>query len=392
MIKKTKVLFVAEELATNGAMMSLLALLKALPKNRYDISLFLFLHGGSMTSQLPSYVHVLPESPKYAVRRESLKSAIKKSLKFARIDLLAYRLLVAVQRAIGSEFMLWGLLPDIPGEYDVACCYVDGYAAPLILHKVNARKKCSWVHVPYTNWEQPQAVYDALKQMDMCVVVSQDTGNDLTKVLKCLVPQHIIHNITDAQTCIERAGEPCEMPKKDGVSRIVSVGRVTPQKNFDIIPETARLLREKGHNFEWYVIGDGHQMAEIRNEISKKKLNDCVLMVGSRSNPMPWIKSADVVVLPSRFEAWGMTVSEALCLGKAVVTSDIAVFGEQISEGYNGLMRPGKPIYIAEAIESILIDDALRSRLESNATKYPFTKETIVKEFDNLMIKLGFNQ
>ena len=56
MTKKIKVLFVAEELATNGAMMSLLALLKALPVDKYESSLFLFDHGGNLMNELPSNV------------------------------------------------------------------------------------------------------------------------------------------------------------------------------------------------------------------------------------------------------------------------------------------------------------------------------------------------
>ena len=111
--------------------------------------------------------------------------------------------------------------------------------------------------------------------------------------------------------------------------------------------------------------------------------------IGARYNPMPWIKSADVFVNPSRFEAWGMTVSEALCMGKAVIVSDIPVFQEQITDGVNGLIRKATPEALAEAIVLLAKDDELRSRLEQNAINYPYTKESIIKEFDELIDKLS---
>lgn len=384
-----QILFLAEELDTNGAMVSLLALLNALPKDKYDISLFLFKHGDRMMAQLPKGITLLPESLPYLVHRMPLKQAILTSLKAFRLDLTIYRILVSFQRRFNLNFKLWGFLPKIKRRYDVACCYTDGFVAPTLLRKVDAFKKCSWIHIPYSHCAQPTYVYDALKQMDMCVPVSQDTGRDLFKVISTTLPQHIVHNITDAAMCIKRAAEPCEVPHKDGVFRIVSVGRVTPQKFFDIIPSVAILLNEKGMKYEWYIIGYGDKYDELLNITKSKGLDSSVHFIGARNNPMPWIKSADVIVNPSRFEAWGMTVSEALCLGKAVIVSDIPVFKEQITDGVNGLIRKTTPEDIAEAIMLLAENNELRSRLEQNAINYPYTKESIVKEFDELIDKLS---
>ena len=104
---------------------------------------------------------------------------------------------------------------------------------------------------------------------------------------------------------------------------------------------------------------------------------------------MPWIKSADVFVNPSRFEAWGLTVSEALCLGKAVIVSDIPVFREQITDGVNGLIRKVTAENLAETILLLAKNETLRHQLERNAVNYPFTKEKIIKEFDELIEKLS---
>lgn len=384
-----RILFLAEELETNGAMVSLLALLKALPKDKYNISLFLFKHGGRMMEQLPKDITLLPESLPYLIHRMPLKQAILTSFKTLRFDLTIYRILVAIQRYLNSDFKFWWFLPKIKGTFNIACCYTDGFVAPTLLRKVDAFKKCCWIHVPYTHWEQLPCVYDALKRMDMCVPVSYDTGRELSKVISTKKPQHIVHNITDRDMCIKKAAEPCEMPHKDGVFRIVSVGRVTHAKFFDIIPSVAILLNKKGLNYEWYIIGHGDKYDELLNITKAKCLESSVHFIGARNNPMPWIKSADVIVNPSRFEAWGMTVSEALCLGKAVIVSDIPVFQEQITDGVNGLIRKATPEVLADAIMLLAENNELRCRLEQNARNYPYTKEKILKEFDELIDKLS---
>ena len=386
---KKKILFLAEELEINGAVTSLLALLKALPADKYEISLFLFLHGGNLMKQIPLHVKLLPESLPYAIHRMPRRLAYKKALMSFRFDLLLYRFIEAVRRAKKLNYNFWGVLPMVSGNYDMACCYNDGFVAPMMLHKVNAKKKCAWIHAQYSTWPQMPFVYDALKQMDMCVPVSIDTGKDLDNVLGVVLPKHIVHNITDAETCRIRANEACEVSRKDGVFRIVSVGRVSPPKFFDIIPPTAHILDSRGIKYEWYIIGYGDKFEELLQQTKDEQIDDHVFFIGSRSNPMPWIKSADVFVNPSRFEAWGMTVSEALCLGKAVVVSDIPVFKEQITDGKNGLIRKVTPENIADAIEILLKDENYRHKLEKNAVKYPFTKEVVIKEFDDLVQKLG---
>lgn len=388
-----RILFLAEEVDTNGAMSSLLALLRALPKDKYDVSLFLFKHGGKMMEQLPKDITLLPESFPYFIHRAPLRQAIKSSLKAFRFDMTLYRILVAFQRFFGLNYNLWSFLPAVNGQFDVACCYTDGFVAPMMLRKVKAARKCSWIHLPYTRCKQMPYVYDALRKMDVCVPVSIDTGRDLDRVFSQHLPQHVVHNITDAEVCMKRASEisveSSAKERKDGVFRIVSVGRVTPPKFFDIIPSVAELLNSKGLNYEWYIVGNGDKYDELLRETREKGLDNKVYFIGARSNPMPWIMSADVFVNPSRFEAWGMTVSEALCLGKAVIVSDIPVFKEQITDGVNGIVRKVTPEKLADAIMMLADDEELRHKLEQNARKYPFTKERIVQEFNQLMDKLS---
>lgn len=386
MNRKRKILFVAEELAVNGAMTSLVALLKALPREKYDISLFLFEHGGTMMKQIPGDINILPEKIEYSVHRLPSKQAFVKAAKHGRLDLIAYRSLLSIQRRKQLDYRFWWWLPEVEGEYDVVCCYTDGFVAPMIQHKIKTGKKCCWIHIPYTHAPLMNYEYEALKSADACAIVSKYVGKDLEKVLGCKsAPQYIVHNIIDSATCQSRAQEKCEALRKEGTLRIVSVGRVTPQKGFDIVCPTAKILKKQNLQFEWYILGDGEDILKFRQMARDMNVDDCVHFVGNKSNPMPWVKSADVVVQPSTFESWGMTVSEALCLGKAVITSDLPVFAEQIENGKNGIMCANDSMILASEIAKVLENDELREILEQNAINYPFSKEVVVNEFDNMV-------
>lgn len=386
MKKKIRLLFVVEEVMTNGAMISMLSLLDALPEEKYDISLFVFEHSGNLMGRIPSKVNILPEKIAYSVHRLPAIPAIRKALRHKRIDLVLYRLLLSFQRRMQWSYHFWIWLPLIEGDYDVVCTYADGFVAPAILRKVKTGRKCCWVHFPYTKAPLMPYEYDALKKADACAIVSKTVGDDLDIVLgKCDVAKFVVHNIVDAEVCIRKAAEPCPFIKKEGVYRLVSVGRITPAKGFDIVSVVAEELIRRKILFEWYVIGDGEDLEKFRLEVKSKKLDFCVHFVGNMPNPLSMVKSADVVVQPSKFESWGMTISEALCLGKAIVASNLAVFEEQIQNGYNGILRPTVPSIMAEAIESLLVNGSSRHRLEANAINYPFTKEHILEEF-NAMI------
>lgn len=385
---KLKLLFIAEELQINGAVTSLLALLNALPQELYDISLFLFRPGGNMMHKIPDHIKVLPASLPYVAHRMPVKSAVKQMLSKGRPDLAFYRLLVSAQRLFKLKYRFWGFLPNIESTYDVACCYTDGFAAPMMIRKVTSSKKVAWIHFTYSDWDQGKYVYDALKKCDLCVPVSIEAGKDLDHVVGLKLKKRLVHNITDQSRCISLAQEECEIPRKNNTYRIVTVGRITVQKNVNVILPTAQLLKSHGIDFEWYVIGDGDLFGQLSTIAQNMNPPSNVHFIGPRANPMPWVMSADVIVNPSRYEAWGMTVSEALCLGKAVITSDIPVFAEQITNGENGMMCKATAEILSKTIAEVLSDKELRNRLETNARNYKFTKEYIVDEFNDMISSL----
>lgn len=103
---------------------------------------------------------------------------------------------------------------------------------------------------------------------------------------------------------------------------------------------------------------------------------------------MGWVDSADVVVQPSVWEGWGMTVSEALVLRRPVVATDLPVLREQIYTGRNGLLVPNKPEAFAEAIVRLLRDKALREAMSAYTETYPFALGSVCEAFDRCLAEV----
>lgn len=149
-MRKIRVLFCAESMDMNGAMKSLLALLMALPRERYALSLFLCSHAGPLMGELPKDVRLLPERTAYAVFRLPFVLGLRKALAGGRLDLFLLRLLVPICRWLRLPTPRWWMVrPEIGGDWDVVLAYADGVIGEIAVRKVRTGRKFLWVHTDY---------------------------------------------------------------------------------------------------------------------------------------------------------------------------------------------------------------------------------------------------
>lgn len=382
---RKSVLFIIEELGVNGATRSLVALLTAIASD-YDVSVFIFKHNAADRTLLPKGVRVLEEIPAYAVYRGSSVATIRMCLKQKRYALALFRFLIAVQRLVKLPFPFWSALPRILGAWDVAVSYSDGFAAEVLARRVEARKKVGWVHQNYEDDPIPNRSLQAFKKLDCAVGVSQDAVRHFKNAIgKGFSGEtNVVHNITDAE-CVRRLSEESIDEKLVHRYNIVTVGRVSPEKGYAVIPRTIKLLAEQGKDVGWMVIGTHlppHE-AEVMAEATKLGVDGRLKFIGAKSNPYPLVKACDCYVQTSTAEGWGMSISEALVLGRPVVCTNLPVFAEQVVDGENGYLVPWKAQQFAEKIEAILKGHtSLRS--DCGAT-LPCMVEVVKTEFARIM-------
>src|SRR5437762_13234754 len=110
---------------------------------------------------------------------------------------------------------------------------------------------------------------------------------------------------------------------------------------------------------------DGHEAA-LRERLTGLGLDDAVTFVGAQpQDRLPaWYNAADVTVLPSYYESFGMVALEAMACGSPVVASRVGGLQSTVRDGATGLLVPeGDPCALAETITRVLGDGALRWRL-----------------------------
>jgi len=142
--------------------------------------------------------------------------------------------------------------------------------------------------------------------------------------------------------------------------QLTLVGRLSPRKGTDVALEALALLRREGRAVELEICGTpfaGYEWfeAELRERASQADLAGAVRFSGYVNPTGPVLAAANVVIVPSRTEPFGLTAVEGMLAGRPVVASRVQGLAEIIVDGRTGLLvEPGDPQALASAIARLL--------------------------------------
>ena len=388
------VLFVIPTMRMGGAERSLVSLLNALDPARVQVDLLLFEGGGILQSQLPDWVHVLEADPvtrgMILEIRYYLKETAKQSLSAA-----ASRLWMTVRSSLCSKWRLppifsWDTakkhIPPLKKHYDVAIGFLEGFTDFYVIDKVDADRKIGWIHTDISKSRHAKREAFYYSQFDALATITElcrDSILTLYPELKTKV--FVIPNLVSADEVRRKAEKPIELTKKPGVYELVTVGRLEHAKGIDIAVNVCRILTDRGLPLHWHVYGDGSLYREIEEQIDTLGLKDRMILHGTVTNPYPYIKAADLVVQPSRWEGKSVVLDEAKLLGKAIVVTNYPSVFDQVRHGETGWIVETQPDAIADGIEHVLRDEALRTRLEKACLSVPDETPEILEKFYRLI-------
>lgn len=385
-----RILFVINTLGQAGAETALLSLLQTLAREkgeaRYEISLYVLTGQGEMVSRLPADVRLLnkkyrEESVLTAKGRKYLKKTVLKAM-FTRatvVKLFPYLVkntcaMLGKKRLLPDK-LLWRVLSDggmvLPEEYDLAVSYLEGGAAYFVADHVKAAKKAAFIHVDYEKAGYTRALdKDCYLAFDKIFTVSDEVREAFLKAYPELPDKtEVFHNILNKGEIVRRAEEGEGFTDGFTGMRLLSVGRLTAQKAFEVSVDAMKRLKDAGKNVRWYVLGEGDQRKKLQEQIDALGLTEDFILYGAVNNPYPFMKQADIYVHASRFEGKSIAIQEAQILGKPMVVSDCSGNREQVCHGKDGLMCGLTPDSLAENIMLLLEDEALRGKLGAAAAK-----------------------
>jgi glycosyltransferase involved in cell wall biosynthesis len=168
----------------------------------------------------------------------------------------------------------------------------------------------------------------------------------------------------------EIAGTAEGSERAPGPPVILHVGRLKKYKSADHLLRASRLLLDRGVAHRTVFVGSGDDLPRLRALGARLGLGDAVEFAGfvTEAEKLGWYRRAAVLSENSAKEGWGLIVMEANGCGTPVVVADSPGLRDSSRDGVNGLVYPyGDVAALAERLERILTDDALRRRLGTQA-------------------------
>ena len=157
-----------------------------------------------------------------------------------------------------------------------------------------------------------------------------------------------------------------ELIKLDSPLSFISIGHMCERKGTDLAFEVAYLLKKKGISFKWYFLGENQDKATY-NQLKKDfNIEDCIVELGVKANPYPYIKQATIVVHLSQFEGKSIALDEAKILCKPIVVSNFSTVTDQFQDGYNATIVPYDAETIADTLLQLANDPILQSKYIGN--------------------------
>lgn len=346
-----KILFIIPGLATGGTNTSLDSFYGLL-KKRYRISIFAISH------QPHSHQYSFEDSllPKNAIlslfysNYDSQKGTNKiwaffiKNIRFlfrlCNVDCSFYYARKVVKKLEKREI------------FDYIVGFQEGYATEIAALFNNPNKVC-WIHCDYDKWlpyhKSELSLYFKFKKI---ICVSEYTASTFARRYPSLEKRiFAIQNVIDEEKIIKLANCPLDDSRyKRDCFTILTVGRFARVKHFRDIPSIASELNRLGFVYKWYIIGPEDQEEFIDFKLNNKlyATEKKVIWLGSKSNPYPYFKNADLYVCVSESEACPMVFKEAQLLGLPIISSNFPSAKEFINE------KEGKIVKVEEIAKTIV--------------------------------------
>ena len=366
-----KILFVINTLGGAGAEKALIELLKHFPREQYEVLLYVLLDQGELISQIPEHVKVLnreysdasvlsKEGKKVLNRkiwkRLWIRGAVLRNLPF----LLRNTFVMLKKGKLSPDKLLWRVMSDsgqsIKEHYDMAVAYLEGGATYYVHDHINADRKFTFLHVDYRFAGYTRELdKNCYPDFDRIFTVSDEVKKSFIKVYpECSQNTYVFHNLIDQKEIRRKAELPGGFEDSYDGKRILTVGRLTAQKAYEISIDAMKILKDHGVKARWYVLGEGELREKLQSQINRLGLQEDFVLLGAKTNPYPYYRQCDLYVHATRFEGKSIAIQEAQTLGCTILVSDSSGNREQVIQGEDGMMCSLTPEAVSRNIEELL--------------------------------------
>ncbi|MBQ8394092.1 MAG: glycosyltransferase [Clostridia bacterium] len=278
-------------------------------------------------------------------------------------------------------------------QFDVEIAQFFGRPLKVVYGSPNgASKKLLWIHSDFSYgnnkgylscFKHKEEAIKAYHAFDVAVSASKGVKESFEKAIGRKKNNEVIYNLNNTKRILELADK--DILKKEKFT-FVFVGRLSSEKGVMRLLRSVKKLNDEGFDFDCWIVGDGEERTQAERFIVENEMVN-VTMFGQQQNPYPYIKQADFLVLPSKAEAYGLSLSEALILHTPALATDCVGPKEILNDGEYGLLVKNTDESIYEGMKAVLKDNKLVDFYRENAKERAafFQEERILEQIERIL-------
>lgn len=314
-------------------------------------------------------IDILPYAD-YGVKQESLPEGV--TLLPSIVDMqTAGKAKKAVTYFLAHFFPCVLRKRHIRKKYDVEVSF--NYQIPSFLVKASkGTKAVMWNHGVMDNLKTDKLGFllqkRSFKRATKIIAIAEDTKDSIVR----LFPEFshkvdVVYNGIHTERILESADE--ASPITLNTPSVVFVGRLEDAKQPLAVLEAVKLLKDRNKTVSAYFLGQGELKEELNDKIREWGLEDTAFLLGYQRNPYPLFRQCDAVCLLSKAEGFPTVFAEGMTLGKPFISTPVGGVREMSDNGNCGVIV-NTPAECAEAIEAIVLDQAVNAQMGENCRKH----------------------
>ncbi len=259
------------------------------------------------------------------------------------------------------------------GGYDVVHVHapLPGSVARLAVRSLDTERRPAVVTTEHNAWPTYHVLTRWLNRWTSrgdraTIAVSAETARSLRgrPARRVEVLRHGINVESVGQDRSHREAVRASLGVDPGTPLLVTVANYREQKDYPNLLAAARVLVDRGVDFRLLAVGQGPLHDEIVRRRDELGLQGAVDVCGFRPDARRLLAGADVFVLASQYEGLPVAAMEATALGIPIVSTRVGGMAEEWRDDVDAvLVPPGQPRALADAVERVVGDPALRRRL-----------------------------
>lgn len=372
-----KILFVVDDNRMGGVSILLEDIFKLIDLYNKNVSLLILNKDGDRLNNISKNINVIYGTSFFKIVNIPLKEVKNIKQLFNKLYLVLLMKTGLIKYKIKKERKK--ILKD---NYDIEISFKYGFTT-LFTYYGNSKSKINWVQNDVTN-DDPAYKYRSLFKkvlplFNYNVVLSKGLEKSFNSIYNTN-NTIVINNLVDINK-INDLSIKSNYTKKDNIN-FISIGRLSKTKGFDNLIECFKRLKDENilGNTSLFIIGDGEERSNLKTLVNDYNLNNNIYLLGAMDNPYTLLKEADMFILSSVCEGYGLVVVESLLL-KTPVLSTKTVSIEEILDDRYGIITDD----LYESIKYIIQNRDVIDEKRSNLVSYSYDNDGIINKIENIL-------